>query len=354
MIDYKEYVKAETFDFPKIDTCEMTVVHNSFFEERKFVHDTMMCVYHEKIYMAWYSCPRGEIADDTMIIGKTSSDNGKSWSEPFIIASDDGSRGAVRHYVPVCFAIDKGRLYAIISEMTRHDRPVSTGLYRMDNKKGTESWEYVTDIISEKDNVSLIVNNNVLSLPNGGYIMSGRYYPEKNCYPDRPCVLVCADGDITKWKIVPLCGEALGTCPETSVTLTADGKLIAVTRNAAGKKSIFFISEDMGSMWTRVENSLPVVDTKLYAYTLSNGKTLVIFNCSSNGKERTRLCLGVLNTQTMLFENVRTLAFGMSEVGDIYHYPCVVENRGTVFVSCTVNKGNVRSAAVFRIDISAI
>lgn len=354
MIDFREYLNDGTYDFPKLDTNEMTVVHNSFSEERKFVHDTMMCVYNGKIYMAWYSCPKDEIADDTMIVGKSSSDNGMSWSEPFIIAKNDGRRGEVRHYVPVSFAIDQGTLYAIVSEMTQHDRPVCTALYRMENKNGTESWECVTHIVSEEDNISLIVNNNVIPLPNGGYITSGRYYPEKNRYPDRPCIVMSADGDITKWKILPLSKEALGTCPETSVTVSADGKWIAVTRNSVGERSVFFISEDLGATWIRMENNIPAVASKLYLYTLSNGKTLVVFNCACDGKRRNHLCLGVLNTQNMQLESVRTVALGMSELGDLYHYPCVVENLGTVFISCTVNNGRIRSAAVFRMDISAI
>ena len=163
--------ESGAYDFARPDGIEMSIVHNSLSDERTFVHDTMLCVYNEMLYMAWYSCPSGEIVDDTRIICRNSADNGKTWSEPSVIAYDDGRYGEARHYVPVSFLVCQGELYAIVSSMTRHDRPVSTGLYKHFQNGDREAWEYVTDIISEDNDISLIVNNNALLLPNGNYII---------------------------------------------------------------------------------------------------------------------------------------------------------------------------------------
>lgn len=349
MFAYERYISDGTFAYPRIPGTTMAVVHNGHREEWSFLHDTMMCVYNGSIYMAWYTCPRGEIADETLIMGRKSEDNGASWSEPFVIVRDDGSHGAPRHYVPVSFLVHQGMLYAIVSEMTAHDRPVQTKLYRMIREQDEERWEYAATLISEADNLSLIVNNNAVALPDGRLLLSGRFFPEKNRYPDRPCVLL-SDGDITKWKLVPLTSETLGNCPETSVTVTPGGKLIGVTRNTFGENSKFFVSGDWGKTWTSVENPIPVVGSKLYTATLESGRTLVAFNSAGEEQKRTRLCLGILNPETLEFTDIRTVAYGPSEVGDWYHYPCIVEKDGFVFVSCSAHSDHIRSAVIFRFE----
>lgn len=61
--DYQHFIENGTYDFALVDGIEMSIVHNSLSEERTFVHDTMLCIHNGMIYMAWYSCPIGEIVD---------------------------------------------------------------------------------------------------------------------------------------------------------------------------------------------------------------------------------------------------------------------------------------------------
>lgn len=335
--------------FPKDN--QMTVVHNSYREERTFVHDTMMYAFHGKIYMAWYSCPQSEIADDTMLIGRSSSDNGKTWSAPFVIARDEGKDGEPRHFVPVSFWEYKDTLYAFVSKMTRHDRPVSVSVYRL--LEETTEWEYQQDLISEADDLSLILNHNALPQPDGSFLISGRFHPEKNCYPDRPCILRWQGGNMRDWQLIPLSEAPIGNCPETSVSRMEKGTLIAVTRNSFGSPALFYVSSDEGKTWRCSESDLPAIDAKLYLLTLSTGQTVIAFNKAENETDRTRLCLALLNPETLACKKMYTVAHGISEVGYIYHYPCLLEKDGLLFISCTVNTPEeIRSAAVFTIPLS--
>ena len=63
-IEDQYMTESGSYDFARPYGIEMSIVHNSLSDERTFVHDTMLCVYNEMIYMAWYSCPSGEIVDD--------------------------------------------------------------------------------------------------------------------------------------------------------------------------------------------------------------------------------------------------------------------------------------------------
>lgn len=106
-------------------------------------------------------------------------------------------------------------------------------------------------------------------------------------------------------------------------------------------------SSDNGKTWRKSDLDIPAICSKLYIYTLSSGKTLVAFNFRGNGFARTRLCVGELDVENMCLTDIRTVACGMSDLGEIYHYPCIAEKDGRVMISCTVNNNNIRSAAMF-------
>ena len=140
-------------------------------------------------------------------------------------------------------------------------------------------------------------------------------------------------------------------CPETSVTITKEGHLVAVTRNAAGHPSVFYVSRDGGATWQWEINSMPTAASKLYLWTQKNGRTLLAFNAAADGRSRTRLCLASIDVETLCCQEIYTLAHGECQVGNVYHYPCVVEKDGRLYISCTVNRGTVRSAAVLDIPV---
>ena len=112
----------------------------------------------------------------------------------------------------------------------------------------------------------------------------------------------------------------------------ADGTLIAVTRNPEG--TLTQISRDDGLSWTKIDLPLPATPVKLYAYTLNSGKTVICFNGINMDGERNRLCLATLDG--LEIDNIYTVACGKTELGDIYHYPSLVEKEGVLYITCTL------------------
>lgn len=350
---YAALVNNQTYNFPFPSNHTSGIIHDSKMETRSFLHDTMMVSYQNRIYMAWYSNPRAEIEDDTKIIGRWTEDGGISWADPFVIAQDDGQSEQAYHYVPVSFLVKDDILYAIITKMTRHDRPVTVGLYQLVYQDGHEQWIYLQDVISESDNISFIANHNAILLPNGNYIISGRYQMPRNQFPNIPAVIISDGDDITNWRLVPMMNTTLSGYPETSVTLDENDNLIAVTRHD-GNPSLIFFSQDYGETWSDpIENPLPALGAKLYIITLSNGKIAVTFNSRDPGNSRTRLALAIINPETYVIENIYTVAKGHISHGQFYHYPSMIEKNGTLYISCTISdSANQRSA--FLIEIGQV
>jgi len=329
--------------------CHISVIHDSREDDRKFLHDTAIVEYNGALITAWYSCPDKEISENTAIVGRKSLDGGKSWQEPFVIVRDDGSEDGIRHFVPLSFLKRDGSLFAIISKMISHDRPVSVGLYKLINFD-TDEWEWVTDVFSESDGLSVIVNGNEGSeTPDGDLVFGGRFARGVGKYPDTPCVITSRGGNILDWTLVPLSDSPVGNCPETVTTLIGS-RLVAFTRNPNGVKA--YESLNYGKSWSEKQTNLPTNPVKIFPFTLTTGKTVVAFNVSGDLLERSRLCLAEID-DNLLVKKIYTLAVGDFGLGNIYHYPCVIESNGKLLVTCTVGAG-VRSAVLISIPIESI
>lgn len=355
MNDFKTYpIWDENVNYPEkpldIDCIEKIMVQDHAKDSIKFLHDSCVTVFNNRIYVAWYNSTEGEIVGKTFIRCRYSPDEGKTWSEPFVIVEDKANEGC--HYVPVNLFSQDDTLFALITKMVSHDRPLSYDLYRMRDDK----WEFAGNVSD-----AFISNTAPILMNNGNYIISGRIDKDKGGYPRVPAVLISNPDKITeKWECIPFYDvnkpEYLGlSCPETTI-IVENNFITAFTRNDNGK-SYIFTSEDYGLSWSEpFVNPMPITNSKISAYKLSNGKRILIYNGTEKG--RALMLMAVGEKDSRVFNKVYRLAEGYSDElksGPYWCYACPYEHNGILYISCTVHDPvGLRSCALLKIPVDLL
>lgn len=330
---------------------ERRIVHRAD-EEYPFLHDTMIAILRGRLLCAWYNCSENEIVGKTVIRGRWSDDGGKTWGEPEVIAQAEADTGI--HMVPAVFAEEAGDVYAYITEMSAHDRPVGYSVYRYTDAQWTK--------IGHSDEPWLF-NMQPIQLDDGRWISAGRMSDKAGELPLIPCVYFSELQSPAKWHVQQLPGPWRYGCyplmfPETTL-LVQGRRLTAVTRNDGGAAQVFE-SYDGGKSWSEpCDAGLPIASSKLCGGTLSSGLQYLIYNEKTVPASRNRLVIALRKDCDAAFEAVYTLFQGEDEVlgvGPMWHYPCAVEYKGNLYVSCTASRENdvCRHAALAIIPLDAL
>lgn len=324
------------------------IVHRAD-REFPFLHDTMVAQLGGRLLMAWYNCSEDEIVGRTVIRGRWSQDGGATWLEPEIIC-EDAREGC--HMVPVTFSEYDGQIWAYVTRMTAHDRPVGYVCAAYDG----ERWR-----IREEREAPVLLN----TLPQkaeGRWIVGGRMSAAKGELPLIPIVALAVPGAPAEWTIVKLPGpwnrgEYPLQYPETA--LLVDGSRVdAVVRSDAGPMGCF-TSLNGGQSWSEMRPcGLPVAPSKMYGGTLPDGRQYLIYNELTAQKDRSRLVLALRNGAESPFEQAWLLADGYNkalDAGPYWHYPCACAADGRLYISCTASgQSVVRHAALFTLPLDAI
>ncbi len=321
----------------KPEGMQVKIIHRAD-EAYPFLHDTMIAEFEGRLLCAWYNCSESEIVGHTVIRGRWSSDHGQTFTAPEVIAALPRESGL--HMVPAVFSKEAGGLYAYITEMSAHDRPVGYATYRY--RQG--AWEK----IAHSDTPALF-NTQPVSLPNGTLLSAGRISAAPGELPLIPCVMASARTAPTSWEVTRLPGPWVYGCfpllfPET--TLLADGmRITAVTRNDGGPAQVFE-SRDGGTSWDGPRNArLPIAASKVCGGTLRGGGQYLIYNERTSPPGRSRLVIALRKNADHPFDRVYTLFDGYDpaiEGGPQWHYPCAVQHDDRLFVSCTASKPDER------------
>ncbi len=313
-------------------------------EKFPFLHDTSVTVLGGRLFAAWYQCTAGEIEGITQIAGTWSDDGGETWSEVEIVAEDSRY-----HCVPAAFYETDDGIFAIVTRMTAHDRPVDV----VELRYADGAW-----IPYRTHNIRFLFNTNPVRYLDGTWIAGGRISPEEGELPQIPALAVRGiDGN---WRVRPFDGawkngEFPLYCPETAI-LRRNG-LRAIVRNDHGQPWMF---EREGEVWRFTgECGLPVHAAKMYAGELSDRREYLLFNERTPQNDRSRLVMLLTEKGgTGGFTKRYVLADGYDEnlrCGPYWHYPCACECEGMLYISCTANgPDNVRDAVVFRIPADAL
>lgn len=319
----------------KIVGIRKSIIHYAD-ETYQFLHDTMIVCFKNRLLCAWYNCTENEIVGDTVIRGRWSADNGVTWGEPEIIAQAKKQSGF--HMVPAAFAQVDDELYAFITEMSSHDRPVGFYTYRYEGEK----WVQIA-----RSPQPVLFNTQPLQLATGLLISAGRMSDKPGKPPYIPCVMFSSAQAPNQWKVRPLPGPWQYCCypllfPETTL-MTAGDHLTAITRNDGGCAQVFE-SFDGGTNWSDPHDAeLPIAASKMCGGMLHNGHQYLIYNEQTTPPGRERLVIALRKDSTSAFDRVFTIFDGMDrelEAGPMWHYPCAVEYKEALYITCTASRAN--------------
>ena len=315
-------------------------------DEFPFLHDTMIAPLGGRLFMAWYSCTEAEIVGRTVIRGRWSSDNGRTWSAPEILCEDAEGR----HMVPVTFSEYEGEIWAYVTQMSAHDRPVGYVCARYEGSR----W-----IVRERRSDLLLLNTLPQNVGNR-WIAGGREADRIGELPLIPVVAIADREPCARWRTVRLVGSGRDDSlqyPETAVLV--DGMAVdAIVRNEAGAMQAFE-SLDGGVHWSGpAECDMPIAPAKMYGGSLPDGRQYFLYNEATEDRARSRLVLAVRSGHGAPFERSWLLADGFDralEAGPNWHYPCACIVDGWMQVSCTASDQSVRrNGALFSFPIDAI
>lgn len=316
-----------------------------------FLHDTVIVPLDGRLFMAWYNCSENEIVGRTLIRGRWSEDGAQSWSEPQVVAEDRMPQHL--HCVPATFEQCEEGIFAYVTLMSAHDRPV--GYMRLVYEKG--AWREL-----DRLDDPVLFNTLPVRLADGTRIAGGRMARRAGELPLIPVVLR-ADGEApSAWRAVRLPGPWEQDAypldyPETALIVNG-GRLTALCRNDHGP-CWAYESEDGGQTFgAPFEISLPIEPAKLYAGVLSTGREYLIFNQRTQARDRSRLVMAARD-KGGAFDSLYLLRDGADaalDAGPYWHYPCACEMDGRLYISCTSSSPGtpVRHAALISVPVGQL
>ena len=329
-------------------------VHDPSEEFGQFLHEAAIIEYEGVLYASWYNCKDKELVGYTPIVGRRSYDNGKTWTNPEIIAED---RSEKILYCPPVYGICDGRLYMFINQMVSADHMHSLDLYVL-NKK-TDRFELLWS-----RPIPFKLNTNVVRLTNGKLILPGRI-AELDGFPNTPAVMISDSGKIdAEWRVVKVAEN--GNLPDGShlvhpeaTLLCCDNILYLFSRNDLRKIPLVYVSNDFGESWSEaMAHDIPYRSSKIYSGTLSDGRFYLIANADRSN--RSKLVLYVSEKNELKFTRQKVLID--CEVSDddlgMCHYPAAVEKDGILYIIATASyvseRFNKRGAILFTVDLETL
>lgn len=317
-------------------------------DDYKFLHECAIINFNGVLYASWYQCPVDELMGHTPICGKRSKDGGKTWSEIEFIAEDKTDKVL---YCPPVYGIDDGKLYMFVNQMVDPDYMHSLDLYVLD--ESTDKFK----LLWSKP-IPFKLNTNVLTLPNGKLMLSGRM-GELDGFPITPAILISDSGKIdSEWRLVKIAEN--GILPDNTeliypeiTPIVIDESIYMFCRNDNRAVPLIYVSNDLGQSFNLVQtHDIPFWESKIYSGTLSDGRNYIVFN--ADRRERTKLSLYLTKPNSMEFVEYQTLCdANLTECFDQVHYPCCVEMDGKLYVIATYELDNrERGSILFIVDVN--
>ncbi|MDL2229961.1 glycoside hydrolase, partial [Treponema sp. OttesenSCG-928-L16] len=335
---------------------EKIMVQDGRIDEIAFLHDSSLIKAGNRLIVGWYNSTVAEIVGESMIRGRVSYDDGNTWSDPVLIIYDEKKE---LHCVPVDFFEKDGKIYAFVSKMTSHDRPVSYDLYQLD--------ENCSGIFIHSFPYAFIPNAAPLCMDNGNYLIPGRAADTLGGHPEVPAVLISNGDDILNWRLVTFYDihnpKLFGlSCPETTVWIDKNIITAFVRSDEKSCPHLVFTSLDYGETWeTPKRNPLDIAVSKITAGTISDGRKYLVYNYCLPGvsdRDRNLLLLALDAGKTGMLSKVYRLLSGYEpdfKRGGGWSYPCVIENSGALYISVTSQDGNgPRSCVLLKIPVSLL
>ena len=306
-----------------------------------YLHDNAIYAFKDRLFVAWYNCPKDEMIGDSVIRGRWSDDAGKTWSDIKLFV---GSKGAKFMYVPPAFGSDGKNLYLFASRMTGPDVLTDCEIFKWDPK--TETFGSV-GLMGEK----FLPNTAMYRRTDGTFMIGGRRWVGKGPQ-NRPTLAVSETTDPAgKWRFVDLADEKIPGegipwgCAE--VALSIEGKDITAYvrvqdyKYPDGKGMRVFESADEGATWKMVANPpFRVNPAKPAAGVLSDGRKYLIANAREKDNRRS-LIIWIAEKGSKDFTRAFYVQQGDNPAMGLKYewcYPSTCEYKGELYVvtsTCT-------------------
>ena len=308
------------------------IVHRAGADKFNFLHDATIVAHRGVLFASWYNCPKQEIVETSLIRGRRSGDGGHTWADVEVIAQYSERK---IFYVPNVFLSYKDRLWTFALRMTGHDLPTKLEAFVLDESSNRwQSMGVIADLF--------LPNCAPVKMSDGHWVMAGRVADRPGEQPLRPAVAM-SQGDrlLRSWKVIPLSapGQTFAF-PET--TLLVEGKKLTAFFRSLKKVVLVSVSTDFGHTWTPpAKSNFPVVDSKMFAGTLSTGQHYLISNTPGRPHGRDLLTIAVTKPGESVFSKMWKIRDGYAEelkAGPQWSYPSAIEHDGQLFVVYTSEK----------------
>lgn len=220
-----------------------------------------------------------------------SSDNGKTWGNPRVIAEADISKGEERWVTPRLSRLRSGRLAILCDHDDYHyyhvDRPSGIWMWTSDDDGRTWSRPHLTGVKG-------IEPGHLLELEDGTLLMNAHMVFRDNFKLAEFCMR-STDGGQTWKDLAVIAKDRVHNHVEGHILKLSGGALACVLRenNHNGYPSYSAFSYDRGRSWTKPK-PLPFAGDRPFAEELADGRVLVTYR-NQAGNTGTHAWLGDLS-----------------------------------------------------------
>ena len=325
----------------------------------QWLHGVGLIWHGGKLYASFGNNKGQENSRGEQARGRISSDGGKTWGEPFTIASGDEHLG-VSHGV---YLSHKGVLWSFHGAFYDDFQRTHTRVFRLDEK--ANAWSPVELKMDE----GFWPLQNPVRMEDGNWIMAGVRVAKgyTNAVGNLPAVALSRGEDFTRWDLVVLpCDTSV---PVRSVwgesTVIVDGPRVTNIARWGRPTSLVSESADFGRTWTPIRASnLPMAASKPHAGLLSTGQRyLICTTTADSGNRRAPLTLAVSRPGETTFSQVFVIRPALldgapdSTERSSLSYPCAVEHDGKLYVGYSNSGGrggNFNSGELAVIPLQAL
>ena len=291
--------------------------------------------------------------------GRVSGDGGKTWGEPFTIASGDDHLG-VSHGV---YLSHNGMLLSFHGAFYDDFQRTHTRAFKLD--EASSVWSPVEIKMAE----GFWPMQNPVKMTDGNWIMAGVRVDKgyTNAVGNLPAVALSRGEDFTRWDLVVLPCDA--SVPVRSIwgesTVIVDGPRVTNISRWGRPTALVSESADFGRTWTPIRASnLPMATSKPHAGLLSTGQRyLICTTTADSGGRRSPLTIAVSRPGETTLSKVFVIRPALLEGApdsterSSLSYPCAVEHDGKLYVGYSNSGGrggNFNSGELAVIQLQAL
>ncbi len=309
-----------------------------------FLHGVALANFKGMLICAWAHNRVRENSDDETVNYAISKDGGKTWSSCIEgkMAPEKGiavSHGAFLEHAGQLF------FFAPLFKGQLGKEMMKVASYVFD--EASETFRFLGVVLEER----FWPMCEPILMEDGNYIMPGAFIADDYFSPDNTAaVAISKGGDLMHWEMVSLpFADGVKVWGECSLLVNGAHIKLFCREHSCKYKALFSESFDFGRTWSILGRSdLPMIDSKPYSGTLSDGRNYLLCSSASDIRARDPLTIALTEPGEETFRKIYKI-----EEGAVLCYPYAIEVDKKLFVafSRASEPGNRNSAELAIIDI---